>query len=131
MGSKKGNSVVECRLVIFERAHMYISHIDGNPLKSLEGGLSSESALSTPKFRCSSQPLGSAHQFGDKTRPSFLAASWQSCPWGHFWKGKGAPWILGTRGQKRHPAPQPVSITTAGQSSLVIITLVRNSSKPG
>lgn len=95
-----------------------------------ERRLSFESALSTRKFRCLSQPLGSAYQSGNKTRPDSPAASWQSCPQSHFWKGKGAPWSLVPLGQKCHPAPQPVSITIAGKSSPVIITLVRNSSKP-
>ena len=36
MSSKKGNSVAERRLVIFESASMCLSNIDCNPLKSLQ-----------------------------------------------------------------------------------------------
>lgn len=52
---------------------------------------------------------------GNKTRAASLSASWLSCPWSHFWKGKGVPQSLVPRGQKHHPAPQPSSITTAGR----------------
>lgn len=99
-----------------------------------ERSLSFESAFSTPKFRCSSQPLGSANQSGNKIRPGSLAASWQSCPQSHFWKGKGVPRSPVPLGQKCHPDPQPTSITIArdsSQSSLHWLGITRSQYQAG
>lgn len=66
---------------------------------------------STPEFRCLPQPPWSANWAGEKTRPG----SWEATlPLESLLEGEGTPWTLVSLGQKCHPVPQAISITTAG-----------------